>query len=138
MTLPVNLKIISSMTDGENSDQFEMEMTGERTEEPEGFSVHYILPETGGKVQCDLLVRRGRVEILNHGDLESRLILEPGVRKLFPYQTPYGNLVMEVVTDILEMPETFNRQEMEIRATYRLFSGRNHLSSHEVHIIISE
>ena len=136
MAEPVTLRIINEQTDGEAVERSETVCHGFFSSSEAGFRVHYTLRQQEGEMSCELVVRKGRVEILNHGAIESRLILEEGVRKLFSYATPYGVLPLQVETEELQITED-EKGGAEIRTRYRLYSGKELLTDNRVRIEIT-
>ena len=132
------LKIHNCQSDGIETEETEVLCEGRIEREEEALLFLYHLKQESGELACELVLRSSaygkRVEIYNHGAIESCLIFEAGVRKVAHYRTAYGRLPMEVETDFLEISES--EKEWEIRMKYRLFSMHQLVTENEVDIQI--
>ena len=87
----------------------------------EGEALIFAYSDRGGEGEFPVVLRLGggRMEITREGEMKGTLVLEPGKRHAFAYETPYGSWPMEARCSAL----SFSREGRRAEAAYEIFSA---------------
>ena len=116
--------------DGVDPDGTELMTDGTMTVSPEGIDLTYEETELTGMAgtTTTFRIRDGRVTLLRTGAINSQMIFEEGEQHTSLYETPFGELTVDIQTGSLKHNLTERGGIMEIRysiAVEHTVTGRN-------------
>lgn len=75
------------------------------------------------------------LEVTKKGEFSVRLVFEEGVKNLTNYNTPYGNLVVGIYTDKIEVRET--KDKINLHVEYDMEINYEHLAKCDIEINVT-
>ena len=102
---------------------------------------HYLLyeekEEGDGQVSKNRIKCKGnRLELIRQGILNTHMVFEEGKTHMTPYQTPYGQMVLGIVTRSVKLME--REKEIRIEVDYQLEADGQYLSDSRIVIGMKE
>lgn len=80
---------------------------------------HYLTYEeesdTGKVTRNVIKIARDRVDVIRSGENRSRILFEKGEKSLADYPTPVGSMALDISTEDIDVEESVDRIEAEIR-----------------------
>lgn len=102
---------------------------------------HYVLyeEEMEGFSQTSknrIKIKGNLLELTRQGLLHTHMIFEENKTHMTDYVTPYGNFVLGIHTDSIQMRET--AESIEVTVEYKIEIGEEPISTNKIHIMICE
>jgi Uncharacterized protein conserved in bacteria len=100
---------------------------------------HYIqydekMEESDAVINNTIKISDSVISLTKKGAQQLQMVFDQNEPSEAIYQTPYGNLILEINTKSVNRRET--PEKIELRLEYSLFSDKAHLSDHELFIVI--
>lgn len=136
MTEKVQIKICGRQRLGDECDETLMVAEGIYEKKKEAHRIEYEeIPEDGGKTIYNVIHASPRgVKIEKRGGVETDMFFIEGKTRGVSYRTPYGVLSMETVCEEIQIKESGNEIQIQIR--YKLCAGGELISECETEIVI--
>lgn len=101
---------------------------------------HYVLydeidEESGIKIKNTIKFSDEYAEVSRKGDISGKLIFTKGDNNQSLYSTPYGDLLMEIVTRDIQVNQ--NDQNIKLNIDYEIFANNSKVSDNEIQIEIN-
>lgn len=106
------------MTDGEMQEAPELITTGTYSRDALAHRLVYeeMLGENGVTTENELLFTESKAELKKEGEVQAHLIFEEGKKNLTCYQTPYGQISIEMITNAVEID--LREEEITVHLDY--------------------
>lgn len=132
----VLIKITGLQSLDEISDSVELMARGKYYEKNEK---HYLLyddieEETGVKTKNTIKFTDNHVELTRNGVISGKLVFKKGENNQSLYSTPYGDMLLEVMTKDIELKKI--SESINLRIDYELYANNNKVSDSRIEIDI--
>lgn len=106
--------------DGETQEAPELITTGTYSRDALAHRLVYeeVLGENGETTENELLFTESKAELKKEGEVQAHLIFEEGKKNLSYYQTPYGQISIEMVTNAVEID--LQEEEINVHLDYAM------------------
>ena len=104
-------------------------------------SKHYLLyddidEENGVKTKNTIKFDEKCVEVLRKGTINGKMVFEKGKNKQSLYSTPYGDLLVEVLTRDIKLQQ--QEKSVNLKIDYELYAGNNKISDSKIEIDVNK
>lgn len=120
------------------TDTIELITEGEFLKKGEYYYIKYEESELSGldKTTTTLKVGEDSVVLMRFGENQSKMIFEKDIRHESSYVTPYGNIMLGVKSNEIDISLTENGGELKLK--YALDLNEKILSDNELHLTVRE
>lgn len=122
----------------ETGDSIEMMAFGKHHKEDDKHYLSYedIEEESGAKTQNVIEFNQNLVEVSRNGNVNGKLIFKKGENNQSLYSTPFGDMLLEVLTKDIALME--DAQQIDLKIDYELYANNNKVSDSRIEIKINE
>lgn len=138
MKKDVLIKISGLQVMEETGDTIEMMAFGKHYTENDN---HYLLyedieEESGATTKNTIQFNANHVEVSRDGNVNGKLIFKKGENNQSLYSTPFGDMLLEVMTKDIALLE--QDQSVDLKIDYELYANNNKVSDSRIEIHINE
>lgn len=122
----------------ETGDSIEMMAFGKHYKDDGRHYLSYedIEEESGAKTQNIIEFTENRVEVSRKGNVNGKLTFKKGENNQSLYSTPFGDMLLEVLTKNIALNE--ETEQIDLMIDYELYANNNKVSDSRIEIRINE
>ncbi len=102
---------------------------------------HYLLydeidEESGAKTKNTIKFNETSAEVMRNGIINGKLVFSKGTNNQSLYSTPYGDLLVEILTKDIRLKQ--QQDNVNLKIDYELYANNNKVSDSKIEIEINE
>lgn len=136
--IPVKVNLKTTMTQDGKTDQYVFKEPGQLATLANGqHYLRYLEHQAGQATPVQFRLSDDEIHLIRNGSQKTHFIFKPAYQHVMPYQTEYGKIYLQVVTDQMQTKFDLTAGQGDLKIRYRLLMQDQLIGNYDIQLQFS-